>query len=373
MKELFDLIQARRRKAHVPHAVATVLRVEGSSYRRPGARMLVNAHGRVVGSVSGGCLEKNVISEAQRTVLDGKDRLLTFDTTDQDDLAYGSSLGCNGKIWIGVEMVASGERWALEDVVERVRMRREPAALITRILEDATGTRFQTESAFSDTPESEVALVIPRDELRQMREQRKSRFVDCGPAGSAFVEWLEPPLALYLFGGGPDVLPMLKLARELGHEVIVIDRRAEYARSENFPGATRVVLAKPHEVASCFKADKRSAAVLMNHHYDTDRDVLASLLSLDLPYIALLGPKKRTSRILAELRAEGHEVDDSYQSLHGPAGLDIGAETPEQIALAILAEIQATMAGRSGGKLRARNAPIHTSAAVAPVECALPA
>jgi xanthine dehydrogenase accessory factor len=372
MKELFDLIQARRREPSVPHAVATVLRVEGSSYRRPGARMLVNVHGRVAGSVSGGCLEKAVISKARQALLDGESRLMTFDTTDQDDLAFGSSLGCNGKIWIGVEALAPGQPLPLEVFVERVRRHRTPAALITSIFAEGPGIRFQTHAAFADTPESATGLVIPQNELRHVFEHRRSRFVDRGPSGSALVEWLGPPLALFLFGAGPDVLPLLRIAHELGHEVTVVDRRAEYARADHFPGATRVVLAKPPEVATYLEADDRTAAILMNHHYDTDRDVLASLLPLDLPYIAMLGPKKRTSRILDELRSEGHDVDTAAETLHGPAGLDIGAETPEQIALAILAEIQATLAGRKGGKLRQRQEPIHTPLPFQPVECAIP-
>jgi len=133
MKELIELFEARRRAMDVPYAVATVLRVEGSSYRRPGARMLVSVNGRIAGSVSGGCLEKAVIGEGQQALFDGKARLLSFDTTDQDDLAFGSSLGCEGKIWIGIEVLAAGTVWGLEKIVENVRHRREAAAIITKI------------------------------------------------------------------------------------------------------------------------------------------------------------------------------------------------------------------------------------------------
>ncbi len=352
MKELSELVAARRESLGIPHVVATVLRVEGSSYRRPGARMLMNVHGRVAGSVSGGCLEKAVVSEARRALIDGQPRLLSYDTTDQDDLAIGTSLGCQGKIWIGLEVLPAHASWALDSIVAQVRSRRKPAALITRMHEESGYPSFETHVVFDDEVDGGEGPVF------DVLENRKSRFVR-EEDSSALIEWIAPPLSLLLFGAGPDVLPMLRLAREIGHEVTVIDRRADFAIPENFPGAHRVLLAKPYQIRAILKTDEHTAAVLMNHHYDTDRDTLASLIPLGLPYLAMLGPKKRTLRILDELRAEGHCVETIAGSLHGPAGLDIGAETPDQIALAILAEIQATLRSRNGGKLRDRNAPIH--------------
>jgi xanthine dehydrogenase accessory factor len=360
MKELIELFEARRRAMDVPYAVATVLRVEGSSYRRPGARMLISVNGRVAGSVSGGCLEKAVIGQGQQALFDGKARLLSFDTTDQDDLAYGSSLGCQGKIWIGVEVLAAGKVWSLEKIVETVRRRREPAAIITEIGGSAESVTCESNAVFEDTvPDDESLSASLRGDVAEVLGTRKTRFVGAETVGSHLIEWLGPPVALLLLGGGLDVPPMVNLASALGHEVTVIDRRPEFTAPENFPGAHRVITAKPHQIAAHLRPDSRMAAVIMNHHYDTDRDVLAALLPLGLPYIAMLGPKLRTERILAELIAEGHDVSMVESALHGPAGLDIGAETPEQIALAILAEIQATLAGRDGAKLRRRNAPIH--------------
>jgi len=361
MKELFELIEKRCGARGFPHAVATVLRVEGSSYRRPGARMLIDAHGRVAGSISGGCLERSVVAEGQRAILDGRPRLLTFDTTDQDDLAFGTSLGCQGKIWIGLEVLPANATWPLEIIAEEVRSRRKPAVLVTQVT-NAPALRFETFALFDEGDDSEVSGVF---------RTRRTRY---DKTHDALLEWLAPPLSLLLFGGGPDVGPMLRLAIELGHEVTVIDRRPDIAQRENFPEARRVISAKPHELAALLDSDDRTAAVLMNHHYDTDRDVLASLIPFHLPYIAMLGPKRRTVRILEELGLEGHDVGAVADVLHAPAGLDIGAETPEQIALAILAEVQATLAGRSGGNLRERNAPIHADAFtdLSPT-CAIPA
>jgi xanthine dehydrogenase accessory factor len=328
--------------------------------------MLVNMHGRIAGSVSGGCLEKKVIAESRAALMDGRARLLSFDTTDQDDLAFGTSLGCQGKIWIGLEVLPAGAPWTLDSIITDVRRQRQPVAVITSISGDADAPMFSTSA------QGECSFEASDDVLEVLRT-RKTRFVGDETIGSKLIEWLGPPLSLLLFGAGPDVTPMVRLARELAHEVIVVDRRAEFAIPENFPGA-RVILAKPHQFTAKVSFDDRTVAVLMNHHYDTDRDVLAALIPLGIPYIAMLGPKRRTVRILDELHAAGHDISMVEDTLHGPAGLDVGAETPEQIALAILAEIQATLSNRDGGKLRQRNAPIHADAfPMVRQVCSLPA
>jgi xanthine dehydrogenase accessory factor len=362
MKELTELLEAWRKAPKVPHAVATVLRVEGSSYRRPGARMLVDVHGRVAGSVSGGCLERKVISEAQQALSDNRMRLMTFDTTDQDDLAFGSSLGCQGKIWIGIEVLKAGQGWRLESLVRKVRERRVPAALLTRIIHQGNDVHFDWDAVFADQSfeATDLASTTWHTEAQEVLRARKSCFVGDELRDAAFIEWLAPPVSLLLFGGGPDVPPMVKLARELGHEITVIDRRPDFAVAEQFPGADRVLAVKPYQISRHICIDDRTVAVVMNHHYDTDRDVLVALLPLGLRYIAMLGPRRRTDRILAELEEDGLLLSEEMRgSLHAPAGLDLGAETPEQIALAILAEIQSTLAGRAGGQLKLRQAPIH--------------
>ena len=324
--------------------------------------MLIGVHGRVSGSVSGGCLEKRVISEAQKALLDGQARLLAFDTTDQDDLAFGSSLGCQGKIWIGIECLPAGKLWALETVAEEIRGRRRPAVLLTQILSQGERVVFETAAVYEDSLAGD-ARNFPdswRAQIEAVFETRKTRFIGIEMAGSVLIELLVPPVALLLFGAGPDVPPFVKLARDLGHEITVIDRRPGFAVPEQFPGASRVLAAKPHQVSTLLCPDDRTVAVVMNHHYDTDRDILGALLSLELPYLAVLGPRRRTERILSELREGGLMISDATRaSIHAPAGLDLGGENPEQIALSILAEIQATLAGRGGGKLKFRNIPIH--------------
>ncbi|MDB6092772.1 MAG: pucA [Verrucomicrobia bacterium] len=335
MKELLELAAARGCRPNEKVAVATVLRVDGSSYRRTGARMLVNADGRFAGSVSGGCLEQSVIVEAQAALHDGRARLLAFDTSNPNDLVFGTGLGCQGKIWIGIEVLPARQPWLLADLAARVRYTRQPAVWVTHLVEDDDGIRFLSGESESRREAMRVEDVV-------------------------LSEAIVPPVALLVFGGGPDVNPLVELGAQLGHEVTVIDRRPDVAQPANFPAAHRVIAARPPLIRPLIPADDRTVAVLMNHHYETDRDVLATLLPMGLPYIAMLGPQRRTARILAELRDSGLDLTaESLDALHGPAGLDIGADDPAQIALSILAEIQATLSGRQGGKLKFRDAPIH--------------
>ncbi|MDB6169850.1 MAG: alanine dehydrogenase [Verrucomicrobia bacterium] len=372
MRELLELAEARRQAAHETLALATVFRVDGSSYRRIGARMLVGGRGRIAGSVSGGCLEESVVLEAQKTLVDRRGRLLTFDTTRSDDLVFGSGLGCQGKIWVTIELLPAHEAWPLAELVHRVRLQRTPVVWITRLFDEPEGVRFQTLSC------TDAGDALPPPSLgapvAEVFSTGKNRVVD-DASSPALIEWIAPPVALLIFGGGPDVMPLVTLAAALGHEVTVVDRRPDVARSENFPGALRVLCARSPQVLLLVPADGRTAAVLMNHHYETDRDVLGILLSLALPYVGLLGPRRRTERILFELAERGLAISpDTAAALHGPAGLDIGAADPTQIALSILAEIQATLADRSGGKLKFRAAPIHLDREDSETAlCALPA
>jgi xanthine dehydrogenase accessory factor len=374
MKELLELVEARRHAPDEIAAVATVLRVEGSSYRRTGARMLINRHGRVAGSVSGGCLEQSVIDAAREALHDGRPRLLTFDTTDPGDVTFGSGLGCRGKIWIGLEVLQPRQAWPLAELALQICNQRQPAALLTWIRRRDDIVSF--ESTSHSTPPVAAKSALPAawcETVRDVFAHGRNGFVGQNDPDSALVEWLTPPVALWIFGGGPDVPPLTRLAHELGYEIAVIDRRPEVARRENFPAATRVLAAPAAEIPASLQADALTVAVLMNHHYETDRSLLAALLPLGLPYVAALGPRQRTERILRELAADGHEIrPEFFASLHAPAGLDLGADTPVQIALSILAEIQAVLAGRPAGMLKFRLGEIH-AAVPENIPCAVPA
>jgi len=181
-----------------------------------------------------------------------------------------------------------------------------------------------------------------------------------GPT-DVFVEVIEPPVPLLVFGSGPDAVPLVRLARELGWHVTVADERPAAASGGRFPGADATLTCAPEAVPERAGLDARTVAVLMTHNYLQDLRLLEVLLPLPVRYLGILGPKRRTERMLGDLRKQGLEPSEDWLGrLHSPAGLDIGADTPEGIALAIVAEINAVLAGRTGGPLRERDGPIYS-------------
>jgi xanthine dehydrogenase accessory factor len=368
MKEIFEILKARAAASHVPYALATVVRVEGSSYRRPGARMLIGMNGRVAGSVSGGCLEKDVISKGLEVMITGLPQVASYDTTDEDDLAFGTSLGCQGRIELWIERILPGNAWPLEDFVNRILHERKPCALATIYRGHGDGAKLtghchdSVDAALSGVldPEQAADLTTQMEVILGTKKARSVAYESPRGGIELLLERIAPPISLLLFGGGHDVPPLVRLAKEMGHHVTVIDRRAEFADPHRFPGADAVLLAKPSQVLERISCHDLCAVVLMNHHYETDRDLLGIFHATPLAYLGMLGPRKRTIKIVDEL-AQGGVVfpPGALEKLHAPAGLDIGSENPEEIALSILAEMQAILGSGRAVHLRDRFSPIH--------------
>ena len=291
MKEIQDIIRAFEGRRGEPFALATLVRARGSSYRRPGARMLIARDGNTVGALSGGCLEEEVAARAREVIATGAPVLLSFDTR----LRYG----CHGAIDILVEKL---EPILLEQLASAQRERR--ASWLRTIFEnsDSLGSRLLAASASV-------------------------------PPG-AFLQMIPPPLRLVLIGEGPDSLPLRNLAAVLGWAVTEAEEPS----------------ALPDEF------DQWTALVVKTHNYGRDYAALEKFLPLGLPYIALLGPRRRRDQLLHTLLDTGLTV---RSELFSPAGLDLGAESPEEIALAIVAEIQTVFARANAESLRARKRPIH--------------
>ena len=303
--------------------------------------MLIGNEGRVAGSVSGGCLEEDVVRHAKQVIVTGAPDVVCYDTANEEDRVFGSGLGCQGQIEILIEPLPPGTRWPLADLVAQVAATREAAEFVTVVRCDPSTRPDLADASFPDTG-------YPR---RQMLE---------GPNGlhDVFIERITPAPSLVVFGGGTDVSPLIRMAREVGYFITVIDRRRTVATE--FPEADKFLCARPHEIGGQISLLGECAVVIMNHQYELDRDALEYVLRQRPTYVGMLGPRKRTDRILDELAKRGTSFsDDELAPLHAPAGLDLGSETPEQIALSILAEVQASLAGRSAGKLRSRSAPIN--------------
>jgi len=334
--------------------LATVVYVEGSAYRGAGARALLLPDDEVVGVISGGCLEGDLLERARGVRASGEALRVRYDQRGEDDLVWGLGLGCAG----------------LVDVLLQPITRQEPGPL-PRLREIAAGAE-RAVLATVIAREGEVAPSLGA--LVELGAGERSELLAFGAArarwreGQGFrVELLEevvaPPVPLLVFGAGPDVVPVVRLAAALGFAVRVVDPRPAPARGERFPEALEVVACPPEQAAERLQVTPDSVALVMTHHYLHDKALLGWLLGTPARYIGVLGPKRRTEDLLRDLRGEGIAVpEEALERVHGPAGLDIGADGPAEIALALLAEIQAALAGRLGGPLRERKGPIHDPA-----------
>ncbi len=339
MKEIEQILDlwARTERAGESAVLATVVKTSGSSYRLPGARLLLTRAGQRAGSVSGGCLEDDLLKKAWWLTESGP-LIRRYDTTPEGEIASGFGLGCNGIIHVLLERVTPGHAEIL-DLLREVRATRR-AATIAHILEPAAraGQRFVVDTASAASPSAPSPSAPSLDGL------------------SAFVEVLAPPVHLLIFGAGDDAVPLADLAKFLGWRVSVFDGRAHYARRDKFPRVDDLFARPPAESASTVAIDHWTVAVLMSHSYTQDMEALRELSARPLRYLGILGPRKRSTQLLADAGLDPARLEPA---LHSPMGLDIGADGPHQVALAVVAEIQAALNGREGGLLREGRGSIH--------------
>jgi xanthine dehydrogenase accessory factor len=344
-------------------ALATIVGVRGSTYRREGARLLVPEHGPPVGTISGGCLEDDVRSAAAEVMASGTPQLLRFDLTADDEAVWGWGLGCNGVIDVFVEPAAGAAETAT--AMRRAIDERRSLAVVTVISsggEPRPGARMvvgpdgESEGSLGEARLDQPAIFAS---VRALREGRSGR---CELADSldAYIEVLAPPLRLLVCGAGHDAVPLVRSAAGLGWRVEVVDDRDPFLEPGRFPGAARFVKTEPIQAARAAGTDDRTYVVVMSHNFLRDKDYLRSFLGSPAPYIGVLGPRARLERLLAELRRGGFEPDPKdLAAVHGPAGLDLGGDGPEEVAWAIVAEVLAVRNGRAGGFLKDRSEPIH--------------
>ena len=364
MKELQDIVSAYDKafEEGIKTALATVVLVEGSSYRRSGARMLITEAGQLTGAISGGCLEGDALRKARLAMAQNKPMLVTYDTTDDDDAKFGVGLGCNGIIHILIEPISADKQDAPINFFKQFLSKREPVVLITLFcLNNKQATQPGTcllltanqylQGFFPDNTIKEVLLADAENVLKHGISVTKT--YKYGNNYTCFIELLQPAVSLVVFGAGNDSIPLIQFAAILGWHVILIDGRANYATPERFPLAKKIIISKPEQIHSQITFDDRTVVILMTHNYNYDLAVLRQLLPLELTYVAALGPKKRLQRILNELIDDGVDItSQQLENLYGPAGLDIGSENSDEIALSVIAEMQAVLKNRNGASLR---------------------
>jgi xanthine dehydrogenase accessory factor len=312
-------------------AIATVVRIEGSSYRKPGARLLIEDHGRTCGSVSGGCLEADVRDVALRVIDSGMPRLLHYDTGADDRTVWGLGLGCNGSVDVFVQ--AATEARTLDAVREmQTRLANKSPFVVSTIV---------------DGPDAGRAIVLdagPRD--------AGSRVTHEG-ANLVFTEVFEPPPVLIVCGAGDDARPLVTYASEAGFAVTILDHRQAFLTADRFPQAQRLLCRRPEAGLDDLGVDPRTLVIVMTHSFAHDRDWLKCFLATGAPYIGLLGPRERADGILGQLGAR----DDSR--VFAPVGLSLGADGPEQIAISVVAELLSVFSRQQPGHLREKTEAIH--------------
>ena len=368
MKELRDIIHAYEvsKSENLAVALATVVQVDGSAYRRPGARMLVTREGNLTGAISGGCLEGDALRKAQAVIFQQKSMLVTYDTTDEDDQKFGVGLGCNGIIHVLIEPIEFENPENPIELIKLALSERTPSLLLTLFSvpnskSEQVGTIYLQKADQSygnlDSLEPEFkALLLREMELIDPSQNRIKEFT--GEAQlSVFFELIKPVTRLLLFGAGNDTMPLAKMADILGFELILVDGRKNLATSSRFPSAKRIIQGPAEEIIDQIETDIYTVALLMTHNFEYEAIVLKKLLGFMIPYIGILGPKRKTEKLIQRLESQGIQV--STANIYAPVGLEIGAETSEEIALSILAEIKAVLTNKNPIFLREKPGPIH--------------
>lgn len=376
MNELQRILQAVEHchQAGKRAVLATVVHTQGSVYRKPGARMLVIEDGWRVGAISGGCLEGDIV-ERSRSLLsaDSEPILVRYDTTSDDDIVFGLGLGCSGIVDVLLEPLnrpAAREQMALMQACFNTQ---KPGAIATvfaahNVPDVSVGDRLiiQPDGTFVSAianPHAASALIA---DLMQILVNRQT-LVQSYPIATGHLEVLLevicPPVPLLIFGAGYDALPVVQFAKQLGWQVTVLDHRPDYLTRDCFSHADHLLSCAPDNLQTYgHLLTPQTAAVVMTHHYLSDLGFLKHLIPAQLRYLGVLGPKHRMQQLWHDLAEYGiFPTDAQSRNFYSPIGLDIGAETPEEIALAIVAEIQAVTRGRSSRFLRDRPGSIHPS------------
>lgn len=336
MKELQAIVAELEAAPVSETALATLVAVEGSSYRRPGARLLITAAGRRVGSISGGCLEEDVIARAQQVLKTGSPEVVVYDTTTENDLVWGVGLGCHGVVRVLIERLPPSPAWATV-LTENFASRRDTALAVVHGDGGTTQAQLGTRLAAPNERPGDRDL---------------------------FLNVIHPPTALFVFGAGDDAKPLVRFAHDLGWQVTVADPRAAFATPARFPEARAFVVETAETLVGKASPGPDALAVVMTHHYVHDVPLIRSLLRQPLAYLGLLGPRKRAERILDDLERIDPGIKTVARArLHAPVGLDLGADSPEQVSLAIIAEMQAVLSQRNARPLKERDRPIHADLA----------
>ncbi len=368
MHETLTILEAleKLRSAGQKAVLATVVRTSGSTYRKESAKMLIDEKGEMLGSISAGCLESDVREIALEVIKTGKPRLLNYDNTAAEEIIWGLGLGCNGIVEVFVQ--PAGDR--IHEIESGIRQKETFAS--ATVINNASeknlriGQRmlvFSNGKREGELGDAEIENRIRKDALELLSKERSRTLSYASESSGAvdiYIESICPSPRLVIVGGDPDAVPIVNLAKQFGFRVTLVDHRPNFANSEKYPEASETVVASSEEISEKVLLNKKTFILVKTHNYLKDKGILKQALKSKARYVGQLGPKARTDDLLRDLTKEGVAFDEEeLAKLHAPAGLDIAAESPEQIALSILVEMLAVKNDRQGGLLKNQIQPIH--------------
>ena len=343
--------------------LATIVNTFGSTYRQKGAKMLITETREMVGTLSGGCVENDLWQYTKQIF--NQPLLITYDATSEEDLIWGFGLGCNGKVQILLEKLEHTDNLSPLNLIRQCLKNNLHGALATIFAIEGNidlliGSRlliYPDDTIYTNIPNRDLNQVIASDTIaaKNNLQSTVNKYQLSSATVEVFIEAIKLPPSLIIFGAGRDVLPLVKLAKVLGWQVAVVDCRAQESTYQRFALADKIMLTRREIISQQISVNEYTVAVIMTHNYFDDRDIIKFLLPTSIPYLGVMGAKKRTAKILEEL----NPTPTQLAKLYSPIGLDIGADTPAEIASAIITEIQAVLAQRQAGFLKHRVQPLH--------------
>ena len=320
--------------------LATIIDKKGSSYRKVGAKSLILVDGTTFGVLSGGCVEQDLFEHAKEVFETGEPKQIVYDLRNDDQAPWGLGVGCNGEITIWLSLIDpmknKNEAEKMMNVFNRQYSSTEPFTIGTVI----TSNNHDVILPGSIVETYDLDFVTPFSSTNGILENQSMNIDGKEVNVKIFLETITPTPSMIVFGAGPDAVSLTNQLKLLHWHVTVVDHRPGYLNEDNFPNVDELKLASPREFPAGVEINENTYVVIMSHHYEQDLVYLKGLVQQDPAYIGLLGPKRRFQNLKKDLQAEGvHIPQYDEEKIYTPIGLDIGSETPEEIALSIAAEI----------------------------------
>ncbi|GJM04091.1 MAG: xanthine dehydrogenase [marine bacterium B5-7] len=343
--------------------LATIIETMGSTYQKSGARMLIARDGEFTGLLGGGCFEADLSEQAASVFEDKQSKVIFYDMRSPEDEIWGLGLGCNGAVRVSLQYLSKENNFSpLRDIAKSIE-HIQTGVLATICESNHEDYPINQNLFFQATKQEGQFVITKKDEMHTVPAQRvllqdKAELVEHhinDKSVTVFYDLIKPALRLLVLGAGPDAVPVTQFAKSLGWHVAVVDHREAYIKPERFPDVDQLLNIVPIELNEKLALDQFDALIVMTHSIDYDERYLKIIADSHIPYIGLLGPAKRRDRLLDTL---GRQAEKIKGRVYGPTGLDIGANTPQEIALSIMAEIQAVLANRDGSQLCQQDQPI---------------